>query len=220
MSFKVEEVLRSRKLAKGIYETFVSYHGEAPPPGTFFMVWVPGHEAIPLSVAGYRGDAVRFIVEVRGRTTAALYTAHKVGLLGPLGRQAPVPSGKPLLVGGGVGIAPLLYMKELWGGELLFGAKSAEKVPKIDGIDEVATEDGSLGFKGTVVDLLKLRPQKRDVYACGPPSMISSLKVLAKEMGLKGYYSTEKMIKCGIGICGSCVLEGKLLCKEPWLRLG
>jgi len=220
MSFVVREVLRARKLNKTMYELYVSYPNDPPPPGTFFMVWLPGMEAVPLSVAGFRNDVLRFVVEKRGPTTSALFSSTKVGLMGPLGRPAPTPLGRPTLVAGGVGIAPLLYMKELWGGELLFGARNKDRVPKLDEIDEIATEDGSLGFKGTVVDLLRARRPQRDVYACGPPGMIEALKSLSKELGFKGYYSTEKTVKCGIGICGSCVIDGKLLCKEPWLRMG
>ncbi len=219
VSYKVSEVLRARKLNKTMYELYVRFE-EKPEPGTFFMVWLPDMEAVPLSVAGWRKGSLKFVVEARGPTTRALFAATKVGLLGPLGRPAPKPLGKPTLVAGGVGIAPLLYMKEEWGGTLLFGARSKERVPRIEEIDEVATDDGSMGYKGTVIDLLTTKGVKRDVYACGPPAMVEAFKRVAEERGIRGYYSTERLVKCGVGICGACTIDGKLLCKDPWLRVG
>jgi len=219
VSYVIYPVLRAKRLARQIYELTVKYGGPPPPPGTFFMVWLPNYEAVPLSVADYERGLLKFVVEVRGPTTAALYTAQKVGLLGPLGKAAPSPLSKPVLVAGGIGIAPLLYMKKLWGGKLIFGARSKDRVPAIEEIDEIATEDGSLGHKGTVIDLFERYDARRDVYACGPPAMIVAIKELARKRKIKGYYSTEAHVKCGMGICGSCIADGKLLCKEPWIPL-
>ena len=189
-----------------------------PEPGTFAMVWLPDHEAIPLSFAGWENGVARFLIKVVGPTTAALYSATKVGISEPLGRRAPIPLGSPTYVAGGVGVAPFLYMKKKWGGRILLGARSKEELPKIlDEVDEVATEDGSVGFKGSVVDLFLEKPSTRDVYLCGPYPMIEYFKRKAK--GIRAYYSTERPVKCGIGICGACAIDGKLLCKEPWLPL-
>ena len=216
-SFKVVEVLRAKKLKRDVYHLYVKWD-EKPPVGTFFMVWLPGHEAIPLSVSGWFNGALRFTVQVRGPTTRALFWATKVGLMGPLGREAPPPLGKPTLVAGGIGIAPLLYMLEEWGGALLYGARSAEHLIPVEGA-LVATEDGSAGVKGTVLDLLNEVNAKRDVYACGPPGMMRALGKLARERDVRGYGSTEVTVKCGMGICGACTISGKLLCKEPWIPL-
>ena len=219
MMFKVYDVLRARKLGKNFYEIYVKYDIE-PYPGTFAMVWLPGHEAIPLSFASWERDVARFLVKIVGPTTAALYTATKIGISRPLGRKAPVPLNTPTYVAGGVGVAPFLYMKNKWGGRLLLGAKSKDELPKIlDEVDEVATEDGSVGFKGNVVDLFLERPSPRDVYVCGPYPMIKYFKERAKGMRIRAYYSTERPVKCGVGICGACAIDGRLLCKEPWLPL-
>ncbi len=219
MRFKVRDVLRAKRLGKKFYEIYVRYDKE-PEPGTFAMVWLPDHEAIPLSFAGWENDVARFLVKVVGPTTAALFSATKVGVSDPLGRRAPVPLSSPTYVAGGIGVAPFLYMKKKWGGRLLLGVKSKEELPKIlDEVDEIATDDGSIGFKGNVVDLFLENPSTRDVYVCGPYPMIEYFKSRTRGMKLKAYYSTERPVKCGIGICGACAISGRLLCKEPWLPL-
>ena len=217
IEYKVKEVLRVKRLNKFIYEMYVEWP-EKPEPGTFFMVWLPGYEAIPLSAAGWRRGALRFVIEMRGPTTKALFWATKVGLMGPLGRPAPKPLSKPTLVAGGIGVAPLLYMREEWGGRLLYGVKTKERMIEIEGA-EVATEDGSVGLKGTVLDLLRQKRVKRDIYACGPYPMIKALGELARKDGLRGYASTERPVKCAVGICGACTISRRLLCKEPWIPL-
>ncbi len=221
MEFKICEVLRVKRLGKKFYEIYVKYE-EEPEPGTFAMVWLPDFEAIPLSFAGWTNGIARFLVKVVGPTTAALYNATKVGISKPLGRRAPIPLSTPTYVAGGVGVAPFLYMKEKWGGKILYGARTKEEIPKFikEEIDEIATEDGSIGFKGNVVDMFFTKPKTRDVYVCGPYPMIEYFRKRAKEIGnIKAYFSTERPVKCGIGICGACTINGKLLCKEPWILM-
>ncbi len=218
--YEIKSVLRKRRLNARTYEAWVEWDSK-PPVGTFFMVWVPGLEAIPLSVAGWEDGKVRFVIQARGPTTRALYSQEKVGLMGPLGREAPRPSSKPTLVGGGVGIAPLLYMKEEWGGKLIYGARTASDLIPLEGLEDVviATEDGSEGRKGTAVDAFKENFSEEDVYACGPLPMMEALGELARSIRIRGYGSTEVPVKCGIGICGACAIRGRLLCKEPWIPL-
>ena len=217
MKYKTVEVIRVTRLTETTFKMYLRWD-EKPPVGTFFMVWLQGYEAIPLSVSGWYNGALRFIVQIRGKTTAALFHAKRVGLLGPLGREVPPPLSKPTLVAGGIGIAPLLYMWEEWGGKLLYGARSAKHLIPIDGAI-IATDDGSAGMKGTVVDMLLNEGVRRDVYACGPIAMMRNLGKISRKLNIKGYGSTEVPVKCGMGICGSCVIGGKLLCKDPWLPL-
>ena len=217
-SYEISPVLKKKRLNKDSYEIYVKWY-EKPPVGTFFMVWLPGLEAIPLSVAGWESNRLRFLVKVRGPTTKALYNAEKVGLMGPLGREAPRPSSTPTLIGGGIGIAPLLYMKSEWGGRLIYGAKSAEELIPLEEDAIVATEDGSKGVKGTVIDAFKQNLAKRDVYACGPLPMMKALGEMARSIEIIGFGSTEVPVKCGMGLCGACAIKGRLLCKEPWIPL-
>ncbi|ALU11730.1 dihydroorotate dehydrogenase [Ignicoccus islandicus DSM 13165] len=219
--YKISGVLRKRKLNKYVYEIYVKW-AEKPPVGTFFMVWLPGFEAIPLSVADWDKGALKFLVQIRGQTTKALYSAEKVGLMGPLGREAPRPSSKPTLIAGGIGVAPLLYMRREWGGKLIYGARNSEMLIPLDELGGeviVATEDGSKGIKGTVIDAFKENLAKSDIYSCGPLPMMRALGEMARSMGLRGYGSTEVPVKCGMGICGACAIAGRLLCKEPWIPL-
>ena len=216
-NFKVKEVFRTRRLTKFAYEMYVEWP-EKPEPGTFFMVWLPGFEAIPLSVAGWSRGTLKFLIEIRGPTTKALFWATKVGLMGPLGKPAPKPVSRPTLVAGGIGIAPLLYMWEEWGGKILYGAKSKDRLIPVDGV-EVITEDDSAGREGKVTDLLVESGAKSDIYACGPYQMVKVIGEMARRKGLRGYASTERPVKCAMGICGACTISGRLLCKEPWIPL-
>ncbi len=203
---------------------------ESPGPMQFYMVWLPGLEEVPMSVADFVGRRVSILVKPRGPTTSALASSRPgniVGVRGPFGRPFE-PPGKVLAVAGGSGVAPFIYMSRLLGSRLtvVYGARSAGEVGLLPSLLEsngasvaVATEDGTAGYRGTAVDLaLELLGRERydNVVAAGPPAMLKALGRALKGMGLEPMISVEAMVKCGMGACGSCALPGttRLLCLE------
>jgi len=203
----------------------------------------------PYSVAMVEGDEIALLIERRGLGSSLLFNTRegeRVEVLGPLGRgfTLNIGLGRRLLVAGGVGVAPLLFLgrRLLERGEeftLIVGARTKALLPLprelCEGLRvEVATEDGSLGFKGTAVDALREALSKGDgrafVQACGPLGMLRAIEELRQERGFEGEVSVEARMGCGIGACMGCAIpvrgEGNKVryvraCTEgPVLRLG
>lgn len=203
-------------------------------PGQFVMLWVPRIGEIPLSVAFEKDERIQLLVARKGKVTSYLHKNVVPGcrlfLRGPLGRGFGISASKALIVGGGVGVAPLVYLSKVLKEQgarvtVAVGYRSANCTPFIDRLaayaDElhVATEDGSLGVKGTAVDLSAMlikRGAYDIVYTCGNELMMKRVVEMAVEKGVKVEASLERLIKCGIGICGTCALEplGLRVCLE------
>ncbi len=191
-------------------------------PGQFVMLNVFGYEEIPLSLSSER----ELTVKVVGKTTAKLYETEKgevFGVRGPFGRPFSLPKeDKAYLVAGGIGIAPLNYLYRCLKEDgvdvtVIHGVRSKNEV--IYDYPEIATDDGSYGFKGNAVELfLRLLDGKKfRVYACGPKPMMLSLYREMKRMGKLDCveFSLENYMRCGIGLCGSCVTsKGLRVCAD------
>jgi len=203
-----------------------------PRPGQFVNVAVPADLTLrrPFSVAGARTPgSFDLLVEVRGRGTRALAdmpVGAVVDVLGPLGNEFSEPSadGTSLLVAGGIGVAGLrLFAEELRGADrpvhAFVGARSADLLlhhtlpsPTDDGrmAVDVATDDGSEGFHGTVTRLLERALEGSEapgrIYCCGPPAMIASAARVAEAAGIRCEALLEEMMACGVGACRGCVV--------------
>lgn len=192
-----------------------------------------------------RAETIRFLYKVVGlgtRTLAQIPAGSDVDLLGPLGRPFEVPAGleQAVLVGGGVGIPPLVMLaKALVTGhemrdtrrvkktgqaaarvEVFLGARKKEWVICTSDFKKlglnvlVATDDGSMGCKGSVVDLLqKSLPMTHDpppmtvLYICGPTPMMQAAAKLARRERLPAQVSLEERMGCAMGVCWGCVVE-------------
>jgi NAD(P)H-flavin reductase len=176
------------------------------------------------SVARVRDDAVsgglllEFLLEDVGpgtRRLAELRAGDGLWLLGPLGRpfQQPRAGRRPILVGGGVGTAPLVVLRdELGAGALtLLGfrdAAHAEGAALVEGA-RVATDDGSVGHHGFVTALLSAElgcDPRVEVYACGPPPMLEAVRGLCADAGVPAQLALESGMACGYGACFGCVV--------------
>jgi NAD(P)H-flavin reductase len=202
--------------------------GPAPDPGQFYMLaaaerWGGGDDERPFlprafSVMRRHGDGrLDFMLEAVGPGTerlAELGPGDGLWLLGPLGRGfAPPREGRrPLLVGGGVGTAPLaIWSDALDGPQVLLGFRDAEHAAGATLIDgaRVATDDGSVGHQGLVTDLLSAelgRDAHAEVFACGPPPMLEAVRARCAELGVPAQLALESGMACGYGACFGCVV--------------
>jgi dihydroorotate dehydrogenase electron transfer subunit len=213
-----------------------------PHPGQFYMLaaserWggvEDGRPYLPRAFSHARakpgpdGVELSFLLEEVGPGTtrlAQLASGEGLGLVGPLGigfRPA-VAGTRPLLVGGGIGAAPLLCLHDELGDEtpVLLGFRSFEHVRAAElfrgGVD-VATDDGSSGRQGLVTDLLREgldADGMLTVFACGPPRMLEAVRAICAERGVHAQLALESGMACGFGACFGCVVPTR----DGYLRL-
>jgi dihydroorotate dehydrogenase electron transfer subunit len=177
----------------------------------------------PFSVYHRDGERLQIIFNVVGLGTKILATGsvgHPVDVIGPLGNAFGVKGDyvEALLVAGGLGVAPMPVLtgelkKEGKPVRTFLGARNGSQIVRqhLDQVS-VATDDGSTGHHGTVVDLLRSwlsgsakRPRK--IFACGPTPMLRALSALAAEFSIDCELSLESPMACGIGICQGCPVE-------------
>jgi dihydroorotate dehydrogenase electron transfer subunit len=160
---------------------------------------------------------LEFLLEVVGPGTARLAELRPgdgLWLAGPFGHGfAPPGEGRrPLLVGGGVGIAPLaIWQDYLRGAPALIGFRDAAHTAGADLLAgaRVATDDGSVGHQGPVTDLLAAelgRDARAEVYACGPPAMLEAVRALCADLAVPAQLALESGMACGYGACFGCVV--------------
>ena len=222
----------ARMLERRVYGAYVVLRcadpdGPRPRAGQFYMLaaagWGGGDGERPFLPRAFSvlragaGNALEFLLEDVGPGThrlCALEPGEDLLLVGPLGLGfgPPADGRRPLLVGGGVGIAPLaICQDELGGASALLGFRDAARAEgaRLLADAHVATDDGSVGQRGLVTDLL--REQLDDdahaaVYACGPPAMLESVRVLCHERGAPAQLALESGMACGFGACFGCVV--------------
>jgi len=205
-------------------------------PGQFIMLWIPGVDEIPLSIFDVdRGGAeVSVAVKRVGEATEALHkmkAGDLIGVRGPFGNGFTIKGGKALLVGGGVGMAPLTFLaKELANQKaskvvIVVGAKTKEELIFLDRLKGLCgeenvlatTEDGSYGVKGLASTLAEsaMAKEKFDViYTCGPELMTRAVLECAERLGVYAEASLERIMRCAVGICGSCVIGKYRVCRD------
>lgn len=190
-------------------------------PGQFVMVWIRGVDEIPMALSYENAITVQKV----GPATSALFeleVCDSVGIRGPFGNGFRIDKGHILLIAGGVGAAPLAPLAEkaaLEGTKIttLLGAKTKEELLfrerfEATGEVRVTTDDGSEGEHGYVTQLIGDANRYSQIYCCGPEIMMK--KVLDKIEPAKAQFSLHRYIKCGIGICGACCVDGLRVCKD------
>ena len=204
-------------------------------PGQFAMVWIPGINELPMSVMiSKESGKAAFTVRKHGSASTGLFNVEvgeQIGLRGPYGNSFDLKEGKLLLVGGGTGLVPMMrlltFVKPTDDVTVLIGAQSKDEVFFEDLANcllennphrvIVSTDDGSYGEKGFVTDLVeKLTDETRfdAVYTCGPEIMMYKTVQSAYSKGMFVQASLERMMKCGVGICGSCCVGEDLVCRD------
>lgn len=226
---KEAKVLSRDLLAEGIYDMWLETpFAKDVVPGQFVGVYPVNKATLlprPISVCEVDPErsAIRLVYRVVGSGTAefSLYQPDDyIMLLGPLGNGFPLDAaqGKNVVVmGGGIGVPPLLETaKRVKGAKVsaVMGYRNSETFLS-DEFEKyadmyVATEDGSVGTKGNVIDAIKENNVPCDViFACGPMPMLRAIKAYAAEIGAKAYLSLEERMACGVGACLGCICKTK-----------
>ncbi len=190
-------------------------------PGQFVMIWVPGLGEVPMSLS-LTDDLKCITVKAYGESTKKLSSfenGDKIFIRGPYGKPFKRIKGNKLLIGGGSGIASMrpLIDSETTG---IVAARSSDELlfEREFGKEKfiAVTEDGSKGYKGVVtagIDHVDLSQFER-IYVCGPEKMMKSIFDKLKESNYPIEFSLERSMKCGIGICDSCSINGFQVCRD------
>lgn len=207
-------VLQCRETGNGLAEITVAWEGPDALPGQFAMLRGDWGDAplLPraISFCDCTSRTATFLFRVTGDGTRRLSRTEagsRITVTGPLGRAFPVIPGA-WLAAGGIGLPPLRFYQQRYGGRLFWGVPCAAlAADRVQPGWELASDDGSLGFHGTVVQLLERemafsRPPA--VLACGPYPMLAALHDVCRRHGVKLHVSLEGKMACGVGVCCGC----------------
>ena len=219
-------IIRQEEIADDIYSMWlrteeIAAHAKA---GQFVSVYCnEGSRLLPRPISiceiDKKDNAIRLVYRKVGKGTEEFSGMHTGGILnitGPLGNGFPKKEKKAFLIGGGIGIPPMLALAKSLSGEVqvVLGYRDAVQFLKEDFTPYasvyVSTEDGSVGTKGNVIDAIRAEGITADViYACGPMPMLRGVKAFAAEQGIEAQISLEEHMACGIGACLGCVCTTK-----------
>lgn len=218
-------VVSQERLADQIYSMWIKTESisSGAKPGQFISVYSKDGSRLlprPISICetDKEGGKIRIVYRVAGAGTEefSAYTAgDPIDILGPLGNGFPIKGKKVVLIGGGIGIPPMLELAKNLPGEkqMVLGYRDQlflQEEFAAYGKVYIATEDGSEGTKGNVLDAIREHSLDGDVmFACGPTPMLRALKAYAGERGIECWLSLEERMACGIGACLACVCKTK-----------
>ncbi len=221
-------VVIQREIIKGVFDMWIQCEmAKEARAGQFVAFFTKGESTLlprPISICevNEEGTQIRIVYRVVGVGTEEFATYEQgdsIAMLGVLGNGFPVDEAqgkKVLLMAGGIGIPPMVELaKQLEGNvHIALGYANqhtflAEELEQY-GTVLIATDDGSVGTKGNVMDAIreaKVIPEL--IYACGPMPMLSAVKQYAHEHGIDAYISLEEHMACGVGACLGCVVKTK-----------
>lgn len=237
---KLAEIIKNEEIVPNIYKMKI----QAPEitqsvnPGQFLHIrcsdTVSPLLRRPISIANVdeKAGIIEIVYRVVGEGTQLLCQkpqGSRVDIIGPLGRGFPLPdkSKTSIIIGGGIGVAPLLYLaKKIAAAQksdsstiALLGFATKHEAFGIDFLNSlgvkviIATDDGTWGHKGVSTELLeKYLNQLQDkfspvLYACGPKLMLSGIKAIVSRENIPAYFSLEERMACGIGACIGCSVK-------------
>lgn len=231
MSKKIKEkavIISQEEISLDIYSMWIQTNvAKTAKPGQFVALYCNDKSRMlprPISICEIdkKSNKLRLVYRVVGKGTDEFSKYHagaELEIMGPLGNGFPMEKAegkKALLIGGGIGIPPMVELaKQLKAKEknVVAGYRNLlflDGELKAAGNFYAATEDGSAGVKGTVIDAIKTNKIQADViYACGPAPMLRAIKEYAKEQGIEAWISMEEKMACGIGACLACVCKTK-----------
>lgn len=228
MSFRENaKIIKTGCLGTWVYEIWfeTSDIAKAAKPGQFISVYSADGSRLlprPISICAIVDNKLRIVYRTVGAGTkefSSMKEGESLSIQGPLGNgydvNATYASKDAIIFGGGIGIPPMLELAKQLNckKQIVLGYKDElflnEEFEKY-GTVTIATEDGSCGTKGNVLDAVKAHNIKGDViYACGPMPMLRAIKAYALENNIECYISLEEKMACGIGACLACVCKSK-----------
>lgn len=230
MKVQENKILENKLISNKIYRLIIKFDGEIK-PGQFFMLKTLDNSFLlprPISVNDVNNNTITFLYRVEGVGTTAISRMKEndeIQLFGPLGNGFDIIKlqGKVAVIGGGIGIAPLLYLTKKIGkdADVYLGYKDnvyiSEEFERYSNNTVIVTEDGNEGKKGYVTDYIDF--EKYDVVVtCGPEIMMNKIVSKCKEKKIKCYVSLERRMACGLGACLGCTVEtiggNKRACKD------
>ncbi len=233
---KISHPMKTARIKKVVEEnyrikTFVlSCSLEDAEPGQFIMLWLPGIGERPMGIAD--NSPLTISVAKVGPFSSELHKlkeGDRLSFRGPLGKgfSFPEKKGKLVLVCGGYGVSPLHFLakkasEEGFEADAIIGGRSKKDIIFMKRLSAVCssvlitTDDGSEGEKGTVMVSLGpiLKRGVACVYACGPERMMRAVAEECKKAGVPSQLLLERHMKCGVGVCGSCDIDGLCVCKD------
>ncbi len=218
-------IVRQDEIATNVYSIWFQTEkiAGAAKPGQFISIF--GEEGSrllprPISICEINKEKgmVRVVYRVAGKGTKEFSHYHAgaaLFIMGPLGNGYTLKEKRALLIGGGIGIPPLVELAKQLNCERQIVAGYRDEIFLADALSKygtltIATENGSIGIKGTVIDAIKEKGIEADIiYACGPTPMLRAVKEYAAEKGIEAQISVEERMACGIGACLACVCQSK-----------
>lgn len=219
-------VISQECLCEGVYSMWLNVGdlAQEAKPGQFISVYSKDKSRVlprPISICEIEPEEgkLRIVYRVVGAGTeefSHLKAGDDVRIMGPLGNGFFMKDKKAILVAGGIGIPPMLQLAKQLDCEktIVVGYRDAQTFLSAElakyGTVVIATEDGSVGTKGNVIDAIKAEGVTGDViYSCGPTPMLRALKNYAADTGIECQISLEEKMACGIGACLACVCKSK-----------
>lgn len=213
------------KLSEDIYSMKIKDEeiATAAKPGQFLSLYCKSGDRLlprPISICEIdkENKTLRMVYRIAGKGTSEISqfkVDDSIEVMGPLGNGFTLEGKKAILIGGGIGIPPMLELAKQLTCEkqIVLGYRDVtflEKEFEPYGPVYISTEDGSAGTKGNVIDAVKANGLEADIiFACGPTPMLRGVKAFAEEHGIKAQISMEERMACGIGACLACVCKSK-----------
>lgn len=172
----------------------------------------------PFSITYHSGRNIGVLFKEKGAGTSfikSLQIGSIADFIGPLGNGFNILNKKSLLVGAGIGIAPIFYLQNSLNAlEIeslsLAGFMSIDEIPSKIKANKYVTNDGSMGQKGSILDYIEdyIKAYTPEIiYACGPEVVLKEIASIAKKYSIKSQIAMEKVMACGIGVCRGCVIK-------------
>lgn len=189
-------------------------------PGQFISILCPNHTMRrPFSIMNFENNEISVLFKKKGDGTAfisSLKVGDTVDFLGAMGNGFSLDNKKTLLVGAGVGVAPVFYLKKVLAGRarLIAGFQNSDEIPVCveNDLELISTDDGSgkNSLKGSVLDYLsgeieEYKPER--ICVCGPHIVLKLVAQMAKEYKIPCEVAMEKTMACSIGVCRGCVIQ-------------